>query len=526
MQKYYEVKMSKIVALIPARSGSVRVKHKNLRQFEGIPLLGLAVRQALLAKNIDEVYISTDSPVYAKIAENYGAVVPFLRPEEISGSDATDFDVFIHFLKWYEKENKELPEMIVQVRPTAPVRQSSSIDKAVLFMKNHPEFDSLRSISTPHQSPYKMWYMDENFGLTPILESGIEEGYDKPTQSLPCVYGQDGVVDIVRPETLLKYHSMAGENIAGFVEHSETWDIDTINDLKNAEKLYESKEHYLLMSKPEALGGNLSIIQGRLTESEELQKFPNDNWRREFELARKAGYSSIEWIRDLSPNNNNPVWQDNFDASEIETISVLNGVSVRSVCDDYVQTCNWERLSSEQLTLLIDLIIRASKMGAKIIVYPLFCEAEITNLSQIHYFQKYIGVLSSVAAMHGIKIALEISASVSKLIAIFEEIQYPNVGLCLDTGNLYAAGVSYKDILDCPKLASKIYHVHIKDRDIAFNNVVLGKGNVNFNIVFSQLLANGYMGLVVTESSRGEDPYITAVENKKFLYDVISQNQD
>ena len=62
--------MSKIVALIPARSGSVRVKHKNLRQFKGIPLLGLAVRQALLAENVDEVYISTDSPIYAKVAEN------------------------------------------------------------------------------------------------------------------------------------------------------------------------------------------------------------------------------------------------------------------------------------------------------------------------------------------------------------------------------------------------------------------------------------------------------------------------
>ena len=515
--------MSKIVALIPARSGSVRVKHKNLRQFDGIPLLGLAVRQALLAENVDEVYISTDSPIYAEVAKNYGAVVPFLRPEEISGSDATDYDVFIHFLNWYENEFNELPEMIVQVRPTAPVRQSSSIGKAVCFMIDHPEFDSLRSVSIPHQSPYKMWNMSERFKLSPILLTDIEEGFDKPTQSLPCVYSQDGIVDIVRPETLLKYHSMAGKNIAGFVDHPGTWDIDTVNDLKNAEKLYRSKEHYLLLKKPQALGGNLAIIQGRLTESDILQKFPDDDWRKEFDLARKAGYSSIEWIRDSSPNNNNPIWQEYFDVSEILSVSILSGVSVRSICDDYVQTCDWETLSLEQFGLLTELIIRASKLGVKTIVYPLFCDAEITSASKLMAFKKHIGVLSNVAATQGIKIALEMSLPVKDMIEFFEEIQYSNVGICLDTGNLYASGVSSMDILSCPQLVNKIWHVHIKDRDSDFNNVVLGEGNVNFNSILTHLVVNGYIGMVVTETSRGENPYDIAIKNKKFLCDIISK---
>ena len=184
--------------------------------------------------------------------------------------------------------------------------------------------------------------------------------------------------------------------------------------------------------------------------------------------------------------------------------------------------CNWERLSAEQLTLLIDLIIRASKIGAKTIVYPLFGDAEITNPSQLSAFKKHIRVLSSIAAMQGVKFVLELSAPVSSLIAFFEEIQYPNVGFCLDTGNLYAAGVSSLDILDCPKLAKMTWHVHIKDRDTSYNNVVLGEGNVKFNLILSKLIANGYMGLLVTETSRGGNPYKTAVENKKFLSDVIS----
>lgn len=515
--------MGRIVALIPARSGSIRVKHKNLRQFEGIPLLALAVRQALLAENIDEVYISTDSPIYAEVAENFGAVVPFLRPEEISGSEATDYDVFIHFLKWYENEFKELPEMIVQVRPTAPVRQSSSIEKAVCFMIEHPEFDSLRSVSIPHQSPYKMWNMSEKLRLSPILLTDIEEGFDKPTQCLPCVYSQDGIVDIVRSETLLKFHSMAGRNIAGFIDHPETWDIDTANDLKNAEKLYMSKEHYLLLKKSQALGGNLAIIQGRLTESQILQKFPDDDWRKEFELARKAGYSSIEWIRDSFPNDKNPIWQECFDASVIQAVSTLSGVSVRSICDDYVQTCDWETLTIEQFGCLTELIIRASKLGTKIIVYPLFCEAEITSALKLMAFKKHIGVLSNVAATQGIKIVLEMSVPIKDMVELFEKIQYSNVGMCLDTGNLYSSGISSMDVLNCPQLVNKIWHVHIKDRDSDLNNVVLGEGNVNFNSILMHLVVSGYKGLVVTETSRGENPYNTAIKNKKFLSDIISK---
>lgn len=274
--------MKKVVALIPARSGSVRIKNKNIRQICGIPLLGLAVRQALLTSNIQEVYVSTDSELYAQVAKNYGAKIPFLRPAEISGSESTDYDVFRHFLDWYIASFEEMPELIVQIRPTAPVRTPETVRKAITFMQSHPEFDSLRSVSVPHQSPYKMWNMDENGQIFPVIRSNLGNCFDAPTQSLPETYAQDGIVDIVRPETLLYTGSMAGKTIAGWIDHPITWDIDTDADLRVATKLLDDTGCYVLLDKREALGGNLGIIQGRLTPSQALQQFPINCWAQEF----------------------------------------------------------------------------------------------------------------------------------------------------------------------------------------------------------------------------------------------------
>lgn len=513
--------MRKIVALVPARSGSVRVKHKNLKQMSGMPLIGLAVRQALAVPEIEEVYISTDSEIYAKTAENYGAIIPFIRPKEISGSDATDYDVFDHFLTWYIAQFGELPELIVQVRPTAPVRDSQTIQKAVCFMLEHSEFDSLRSISEPHQSPYKMWYMNEKNELTAVIEASGNESYDKPTQSLPKTYGQDGVVDIVRPETLMNYKSMAGPKIAGLVDHPNTWDIDTNSDLKKASQMLDWSNQFLLLQKGSALGGNLGIIQGRLSKSDVLQNFPNDEWREEFDRARECGYTSIEWIRDIKRNDYNPLWNNCFEWNELTNISLLSGVSIRSICDDYVQSCCWESLSVEQYETLCELIIRASLLGVKTIVYPLFEKAEIFSEKNFIAFRCHLKTLATIAYQFGISIALEISCKDSVLCEIMDKIDFPNVGICVDTGNLYAAGVSVLDILNCEKLRKRIIHVHIKDRDDKGKNVVLGEGNVDFGGVIRTLYHINYAGLLITETDRGKNPVQTAIANKKYIANII-----
>jgi N-acylneuraminate cytidylyltransferase len=506
--------VKKIVALIPARAGSTRVKNKNILQIKGIPLLALAVRQSLMCASIQEVYISTDSTLYANIATNYGATVPFIRPAEFSGAFATDYDVFRHFLNWYLDRYQEPPELIVQVRPTAPGRDSETIERAIRFMIDHPEFDSLRSVSSPHQSPYKMWKMNETHLLIPVIPLD-GECFDGPTQNLPRAFAQDGVVDIVRPETLQKMHSMAGKKIAGLFDHPETWDIDSAGDLRVIDGLLQHTNLLDLLPVEGALGGNLGITQGRLTQADELQCFPQSGWEEEFEIARKSGYAAIELFRDQRYNAMNPLWHPKGDIYRLCQTAMLSGVGIRSVCDDFVQQCDWVELTAEQYSLLVDLLVKASQIGASLVVYPLFLKADIVANEQREAFIRHIKPLADLARQLNLKIALEISEKTEGLRALFRVINRANVGFCLDTGNLFAAGFSSAEILRDRQLQPYLYHVHLKDRDLNGKNVVPGSGRVDFDTIFAALFELGYSGTLVTETDRGSDPVKTAIANKK-----------
>ena len=511
--------MGKIVALVPARAGSTRVKNKNIRQIKGMPLIGIAVKQALDVKEIDEVYISTDSELYAEIAQVYGAVKPFLRPKEIAGNQSTDYEVFRHFLNWYKSEKGEMPELIIQVRATAPVRESDTISAAIRFMKEHREFDSLRSISSPHQTPYKMWTMDENKQLTPLMNT-IEQAYDMPTQNLSACFAQDGIVDIVRPETILKFESMAGKKIAGWLDHSQTWDIDTEQDMINAGQMVTRVGLFNLPADEKGLGATLGIVQGRLTKATELQHFPT-NWKREFSEARKAGYSSIEWFRDKEYNSENPLWVDSYDLEEVKKVAFIEGIGVQSICDDYVQKCEWKNLKLEQFTLLVDLLVKAASIGVSIVVYPMFEKADITDEENRESFIYFIKKLGNIAEKFSIKIALEISEGAEWQAELLDKVDN-NIGICVDTGNLFAKGINAGDIIACEKIRNRIIHIHLKDRNEKGDNVILGTGRVDFYHAIKQLYDMNYSGLMVTETDRGIVPFDTAVQNKLFLQNIIS----
>lgn len=514
-------KMGKIVALIPARAGSTRVKNKNIRQIKGIPLIGLAVKQAVDVEEIDEVYVSTDSELYAQIAQIYGAVKPFLRPKDISGNQSTDYEVFRHFLEWYMDYYQEIPEMIIQIRPTAPARDSPTIRDAIRFMQKHLEFDSLRSVSVPHQTPYKMWLMKDNKELAPVIKTE-ELSYDMPTQALPKCFEQDGIVDIVRPETILKYENMTGKKIAGLLEHPKTWDIDTDQDLKKAGELLKNFTVLKLPVREKGLGGCLGIIQGRLTEAKELQCFPKD-WYAEFPAARKAGYACIECFRDKIYNEKNPLWSDNLKLEKVKQVAFNEGIGIRSICDDYVQQCEWKNLSTEQYILLEELLIRAALLDVDIVVYPMFEKANLGIQENVESFLGYIHQLGVFAERLGIRIALEISESHEWLTKLFQKIPNDNIGICVDTGNLYAAGINVNDIILDKELTRRIFHIHLKDRNEQGENVVPGKGKVDFSSIFEALYHMGYEGTLITETDRGTKAQETAEQNKIFFRNILKR---
>lgn len=189
--------MKKILAIIPARSGSKSVPHKNIREINGKPMLAYSIEHGKQSKYIDRVILSTDSEQYAEIGRAYGAEVPFIRPAEYATDTALDIDVFEHCLRFLKETENYIPDIVVQLRPTYPIRDVADIDAMIEMLLENPEADSVRSIAPAKEIAYKMWRKGENGEIKPIL-TDIEEAYNRPRQELPVIYYQNACIDVVR----------------------------------------------------------------------------------------------------------------------------------------------------------------------------------------------------------------------------------------------------------------------------------------------------------------------------------------
>lgn len=222
-----------VLAIIPARSGSKSIPDKNVLSFRGRPLLVHSVEQALAARNVDRVIVSTDSPRYREIALKAGAEAPFLRPGEIAGDLATDLETFRHALDWLAEKEGYRPAVCVHLRPTYPTRTAADIEAAVDLLLQDPAADSVRSVTLAPHTPYKMWRLEANGLLASLLSSDIPEAYNQPRQALPPVYLQNAAVDVVRASVILG-GSMTGARIRAYVM-ADFHDIDDWSDWSNAE---------------------------------------------------------------------------------------------------------------------------------------------------------------------------------------------------------------------------------------------------------------------------------------------------
>ncbi len=233
-----------VLAIIPARGGSKSIPRKNILDFAGHPLLAYSIAAGLQAETVTRVIVSTDDEEIAGIARRYGAEVPFLRPLEHAQDATPDLPVFVHALEWLAKHEHYSPDLVIQLRPTTPVRPPNCVDDAVRILAGHPEADSVRGVVPSGQNPYKMWQIDEQGALQPLINvPGLAEPYNAPRQHLPSTYWQTGHIDVIRPATILEKHSMSGEVILPLVlDPRYTVDIDTQRDWQMAEWLIKYGE--------------------------------------------------------------------------------------------------------------------------------------------------------------------------------------------------------------------------------------------------------------------------------------------
>lgn len=232
--------MHKILAIIPARSGSKSVKNKNIRLINGKPMMAYSIEHAKASKYINRIIVTTDSEEYAEIAREYGAETPFIRPAELAQDNSLDVDVFEHAIRYLEKEEGYVPDIIVQLRPTDPIRNPEDIDKMIEMMLEDDTVDAVRSVVLTDAIPHKMWYVGEDGVMEPIMKD-IPEAYNMARQDLPKIYHQNGNTDVLRPSNVTKYHSMTGKKIKGYIM-SEIYDVDTQKDFDRVSQYMKIKE--------------------------------------------------------------------------------------------------------------------------------------------------------------------------------------------------------------------------------------------------------------------------------------------
>ena len=228
------------VALIPARSGSVRIPDKNIRRLAGHPLLAYAVAASLSTPMIDRVYVVTDSPAYARVAAHYGAQV-LSRPPDTATSEAPD-------IRWVEWSLQELEKQGVRadifaiVRPTSPFRLSEDLSEAIEMLVKNPKADSVRGVRNITEHPYKAWVKDDGDFISPFVHSEVNgvPGHSSQYASLPPVLIQDGSMDISWSRVVLDEGRITGSKVLPWTSKGDySVDVNSEIDWLLAEVLIE-----------------------------------------------------------------------------------------------------------------------------------------------------------------------------------------------------------------------------------------------------------------------------------------------
>ena len=228
---------NEIWAVVPARSGSKSIKHKNIKKFDGKPLLAHSIIIAKRSKNISNIIFSSDSQKYINIAKKYGDIIAHKRSIKNSSNNATDFDLFKEIVNFLIKKKIYLPKFFVHLRPTTPLRKISHIDNAIKIMKkNSKNYNSLRSINSMSQTSYKTLRI-VNKKLCGITKLDFDmDKFNLPRNMYSDTFEANGIVDIYKTKNIINGY-LLGKKVFPYKIDFLNSDINTQNDFKIFEKL-------------------------------------------------------------------------------------------------------------------------------------------------------------------------------------------------------------------------------------------------------------------------------------------------
>lgn len=231
--------MTRVVGLITARGGSKSIPHKNIKLLAGRPLIAWTLEAALQSRSLDRIIVSTDDEEIAKISERRGAEVPFLRPAELAEDTTPTLPVLQHAVSWLESAKQPVPEVIVTLQPTSPLRRPEHIAQAVTLLLETGA-DSVVSVCLAEHNPHWMKRL-EGDRVYPFFKDTL---HDSRRQDLPPVYRPNGAIYVTRYPVLMKENRILGEDTRAVVMDAESSiDIDTWLDFKIAELILKERKN-------------------------------------------------------------------------------------------------------------------------------------------------------------------------------------------------------------------------------------------------------------------------------------------
>lgn len=202
-------------------------------------MIAYSIAAAKLA-GIQEIWVSTDSTLYAEVAREYGAKTPFIRDSSISKDTSTDFEFMRAAMEWCSQNFDYIPEYWVHLRPTTPLRDPTILKDAFDTFRKNESLDSLRSAHEVAESPFKWFLKDENNLFEGIRKEFTPEIVNQPRQNFPKAYNPNGYVDIVKSSVVLNSRSLHGHKMYVY-ETPHCQEIDNADDFEYLEFKFEKE---------------------------------------------------------------------------------------------------------------------------------------------------------------------------------------------------------------------------------------------------------------------------------------------
>jgi N-acylneuraminate cytidylyltransferase/CMP-N,N'-diacetyllegionaminic acid synthase len=225
-----------LLCIIPAKGASTRLKRKNIIDLCGKPLIYYTIEAARKSGLFKDIYVSTEDTEIKTIAEAFGAVVPYLRPEELSRDPAGVVDVCFHMIEYLEEKGEHYKTLCILL-PTSPLRTESDILSA-LETYGASEAKVLMSVLEYEHPPFAALELDDKSFLSPCFPDYIE----LKSQETPKAYRSNGAITIIDIEEFKKQRRYYFYPMSAYIMPWErSVDVDNYSDLKLAEFLMGCK---------------------------------------------------------------------------------------------------------------------------------------------------------------------------------------------------------------------------------------------------------------------------------------------